>query len=132
MRRSLQHLAIIAPLFALAACNQTSTHANTPFSEKDKIEALITVISNTKDVQFIRKGTGYDCATAAQFMRGKWNWKSSEIKTARDFVRVCSAGGSGDGDPYFIRHPDGTQTPAKDFLTAQLDELESPTHSASP
>jgi hypothetical protein len=132
MRRTLSHFAIAATLLTLAACHQTAARATTTLSENDKIEALIAVIASTKDAQFIRKGSAYDCATAAKFMRGKWNWKSSEIKTARDFVRICSAGGSGEGDPYFIRHSDGTQVAAKDFLTKQLDQLEASAHSTTP
>jgi hypothetical protein len=131
MRCSFQQLSVVAVLGALAACNQTSARPTTPLTENDKIEALINVVAHTKDAQFIRKGTAYDCAAAAQFMRGKWNWKSSEIKTARDFVRVCSAGGSGEGDPYLIRHTDGTQILAKDFLGAQLDQLEAAAHTTN-
>lgn len=102
-----------------------------PLTENDKIEKLITLITDMKNAQFIRKGTPYDCKSAAQFMRGKWQWKSAEVKTARDFIRICSAGGSGEGTPYFIRFSDGTQLPSKDFLTRKLDELES-TATAAP
>jgi len=98
--------------------------AGAPLSEKEKIEKLISVVANMEGVQFIRKGVAYNCDVAAQFMRGKWSWKSSEVKTARDFVRICSAGNSGEGPPYFIRYADGTQVPTKVFLTEQLDKLE--------
>ena len=80
-----------------------------------------------KSAQFIRKGATYDAKAAAQFMQGKWTWKSSEIKTAKDFIRICSAGGSGEGAPYYIKLPDGTQITSADFLTQQLAKLESTT-----
>lgn len=125
-------------LLSLTTCSQppaakTSASATStphPLTEKQKIESLIQIVADMKGAKFIRKGTPYDASAAAQFMRGKWAWKSSEIHTARDFIRICSAGGSGEGTPYFIRLPNGTQLPSKDFLSDQLAHLESPSASA--
>jgi hypothetical protein len=105
-----------------SASAPTAPHTLT---EKQKIEKLIQIVADMNGATFIRKGTPYDCKAAAQFMQGKWTWKSSEIHTARDFIRICSAGGSGEGTPYFIKLPNGTQLTSADFLTTQLNKLES-------
>ena len=124
-------LPLLAFALALPHCSEPpaaptkSAAAPHPLTEKEKIEKLIQIVADMKDTQFIRKGTAYDAKAAAQFMQGKWTWKSSEIHTAKDFIRICSAGGSGEGAPYYIKLPDGTQLTSADFLTTQLTKLES-------
>jgi hypothetical protein len=130
--------ALLALALALPQCSEppaaptksASAVSPHPLTEKEKIEKLIQIVADMKGAQFIRKGTPYDAKAAAQFMQGKWTWKSSEIKTARDFIRICSAGGSGEGTPYYIKLPNGTQLTSKDFLTNQLTKLESQTATA--
>jgi hypothetical protein len=113
-------------LAAMNSCSQPPVHpvAEKPVTEKDKIEKLIGEVAELKGVTFIRKETSYDCKAAAQFMQGKWQWKSSEIKTAEDFVRVCSAGGSGEGTPYYIQYSDGTRVTSQEFLSQMLAKME--------
>lgn len=89
-------------------------------SEKQKIEALLRAVSGLKDARFIRKGTELDCVSAAEFLRAKYTYKSDEILTAEDFVRVCSA--SPDGEPYLFRLR-GTTLPASTVLSLHLDTL---------
>ena len=113
-------------LTAIAACSQPPVHAvaDHPLTEKEKIEKLITVVAEMKGAQFIRKDTAYDCKSAAEFMKGKWSWKSADIKTARDFVRICSAGGAGEGTPYYIQYTDGARVTSAEFLSAELAKIE--------
>ncbi len=124
-------LPLLALAFALPYCSNPpaaptkSAAAPHTLTEKEKIEKLIQIVADMKGAQFIRKGTPYDAQAAAQFMQGKWTWKSSEIHTAEDFIRICSAGGSGEGSPYYIHLADGTQLTSADFLTQQLTKLES-------
>ena len=122
LRRYVPYLGM---MIVMVAAPQLRAGDELPPADKEKIESLIKTVENLKNAKFIRKGSEYDCGTAATFLRGKWNWKSSEIKTVQDFIRVCSAGGSGEGTPYFVRQ-DGKDTPAKDFFAAELARLEKP------
>jgi len=110
----------------LLASAATARADDLPAAEREKIEKLITFVGEMKDAQFVRKGTAYSCEAAAKFMRGKWEWKSDEIKCAADFVKICSAGGSGTGTPYLIRHKDGKEEKAAEVLTNELKRLEVP------
>jgi hypothetical protein len=127
MQRRILPLGVVAILLAVAGCSEppaAPTAAAKPLTEKEKIERLIAVVAEMKGVTFVRKGTTYDCKEAADFMKGKWQWKSSEIKTAEDFVRVCSAGGSGEGTPYYIRFSDGREETSAKFLGEELAKME--------
>ncbi len=110
-------LLLAAPLFA---------HAQTlPAIEKQKIEALITQVGDLKDANFIRNGTAYEPSIAVWFLRGKWNFNSSEVKSARDFIdKVASMSGTS-GKPYLIRFTDGKEIHSRDFLLAELKKIES-------
>lgn len=95
-----------------------------PQPEKQKIEALITRVSDLKDAKFIRNGREYDVSTAVRFLRGKWKANDGEVKTARDFIdRVASASGTS-GKPYHIRFKDGRQMTSRNFLLTELKKLE--------
>jgi hypothetical protein len=95
-------------------------------TEKGKIEALIAHLETLADAKFIRNGSDYDAAMAARFLRGKWNAKEDEIKTAKDFI-AKSATASSSGKPYLIRFKDGTENACSDYLTEQLKKMENPT-----
>jgi len=93
-------------------------------SEDQKIEALIRTIDGMKDAVFVRNGSAYDGPAAASHLRDKWRWKKSEVKTARDFIRVCASVSSQTGQPYLVRWKDGRVEKSADFLAAALDRLE--------
>jgi hypothetical protein len=95
-----------------------------PVTEKQRIEALISHVAESKDVKFVRNGTTYSADSAARFLRLKWQANESEVKTARDFIdKVASMSGTS-GKPYFIRFSDGSEMKSKDFLLAELRKLE--------
>jgi hypothetical protein len=95
-----------------------------PAMEKQRIEALIKRVAESKDVKFVRNGTIYSADTAARFLRLKWQANESEVKTARDFIdKVASMSGTS-GKPYLIRFSDGSEIKSKDFLLAELRKLE--------
>jgi hypothetical protein len=119
------HSLLVISLLCILALGGSSTTKPT-LSETDKIERLIYIVSQLKDCRFIRKDVEYDVTAAAQFMRGKWQSYKDQVKTARDFVICCSAGNFGTGTPYYVKHADGSRIPAGQFLSRQLDQIESP------
>jgi Family of unknown function (DUF5329) len=97
---------------------------NLPNSEKQKIETLIRQVANLKDAKFVRNGSAYNADSAAVFLRRKWEANESEVKTARDFIdKVASFSGTS-GKPYLIRFKDGGEIKSRDFLLAQLKNLD--------
>jgi uncharacterized protein DUF5329 len=92
--------------------------------EKERIEALIRYVAESKDVEFVRNGASYGAVSAATFLRLKWLAKESEVKTARDFVEKVATMSGTSGKPYLIRLKDGSEIKSKDFFLAELGKLE--------
>jgi hypothetical protein len=78
----------------------------TPLSEKEKIEALINVVSQLKTAKFVRNGWTYSADTAPDFID-----------------RIGSVSGTS-GRPYLVRLKDGTEVHSREFLLAELKKLE--------
>ena len=111
-------LALVLPTFVQA---QT-----TALSEKEKIEALINLVSQLKTAKFIRNGWTYSADTAATFLRLKWQANDAIVKSARDFIdRIGSMSGTS-GKPYLVRLKDGTEVHSREFLLGELKKLETP------
>jgi hypothetical protein len=92
--------------------------------EKEKIEALIKVVSQLKTATFMRNGSSYSADTAATFLRLKWRANDSLIKTAHDFIDKIGSISGTSGKPYRIRMRDGTELNSRDFLLGELEKLE--------
>ena len=105
-------------LFSLAEADSLSA------GEKQRIEALIKYVAESKEVEFVRNGASYSAATATTFLRLKWRANESEIKTARDFIEKVATMSVTSGKPYLIRFRDGSEMKSKDFLLAELGKLE--------
>ena len=88
--------------------------------EKGKIEALISHIENLKDAKFIRNGSSYDSKNAAKFLRGKWEAKAKEIKTAGDFIDKAATVSGTTGKPYLIKFNDGREVKCGEYLKGEL------------
>ena len=98
--------------------------AETPVTEKEKIEALIKNLENLKDATFIRNDSEYNAKAAARFLRGKWQAQQKEIKTAMDFIdKVASVSGTS-GKPYMIRFKDSREIKCGEYLKQELKKLE--------
>jgi hypothetical protein len=93
-------------------------------TEKQKIEALIKHVEVMKDVKFIRNDREADAKTAARFLRGKWEAKEAEIKTAKEFIEKVASISSTTGKPYLIRFKDGKQMKGGDYLMGELKKLD--------
>lgn len=88
--------------------------------EKSRIEGLIQHIEGLSDAKFIRNGKSYDSRNAAKFLRGKWESKAKEIKTAAEFIdKVASVSGT-TGKPYLIRFKDGREVECGAYLRKEL------------
>ena len=108
----------------LISLTPTAAQNNPPPTETQKIESLISHVESLKDTKFVRNGVPYDAKTAGQFLRGKWKAQESEIKTARDFITKAASTSSTTGQPYLIRLTDGRETKIVEYLTAELEKLE--------
>ncbi|MEK7948863.1 DUF5329 family protein [Luteolibacter soli] len=94
--------------------------ATAPAEEAKKIEALIAHIASLKKAVFIRNGKEYDAASAAKFLKGKWEANDKEIKTAAEFIEKVATKSSTSGKAYRIRLEDGKETDCGPYLTEQL------------
>ena len=101
--------------------------ADLPAEEKAKIEKLIEHVRTLKDAVFVRNGVEYDAATAAKFIKGKWDANADDIATAREFIEKAATKSSTSGKPYLIRLKEGGQTKevkSGEYLLEQLKLLE--------
>lgn len=92
--------------------------------EQQKIAYLIDAVASLKDASFIRNGTAYDAAHAAEHMRLKLRFSGSRVKTAEDFIAYCGTGSSMSGIQYTIRFRDGHSVDSASFLRGKLAEYE--------
>jgi Family of unknown function (DUF5329) len=118
---------ILAFAFALlgAALFAGSVGAESlPAAEKQKIEALIEYVASANDVKFVRNGTVYNAASAATFLRRKWQANYSAVHSARDFVEKIATISGTSGKPYLIRLKDGSEIKSREFLLGQLEKIE--------
>lgn len=90
--------------------------------EKARIEALIQLVENLKDAKFVRNGSEYDSKNAAKFLRGKWEAKAKEIKTAEDFIEKAASVSGTTGKPYLIRFVGGREVKCGEYLKEQLNK----------
>ena len=114
----------IAAMWLLLAVLGSAPAQEMPPPEKEKVEALIKHLEGLKDAKFVRNGTEYDAATAAKFVRGKWEANAAEIKSAKDFIEKAASVSSTTGKPYLIRFKDGKEVKSRDHLLAELEKLE--------
>lgn len=101
-------------------------------TEKEKIEALLKHVGELKEAKFVRNGTEYDAATAAKFLRGKWDANADEIKTAVDFIERAASESSTSGKPYLIRMKDGKEIKSGEYLRVELKKIEARLSEKSP
>ena len=95
--------------------------------EQQKIAYLIDSVATLKNATFIRNGTAYDAAHAADHMRLKLRFAGSRVKTAEDFIAYCATGSSMSGIKYSIRFSDGHTVDSATFLHGKLAEYEART-----
>jgi len=101
----------------------SDTLAIAPFTEKDKIAALLGAVEKSK-ATFIRNDQEYPASAARQLMEYKLKKTGDQIKTAQDFIDQLATRSSTTGRVYQIRLPDGRTTESAFWLRAHLAEIE--------
>lgn len=108
-------VSISLTLLLLAAPSANAQNA----AEMSKIQYLIKSVEDLQGVKFIRNGSEYDSARAAEHLRFKLNKAGDRVKTAEDFIRLCSTSYLS-GKPYKMLYPDGSTISAEGFFRQQL------------
>ena len=130
IRYPLLAVAIAAALGAQAVSAQPNLQATgaqaARLSEAQKIQALIHSVETLKGAVFIRNGSEYDGAKAAEHLRRKLDYAGNKIKTADQFIDKLATGSSMTGRPYQIRFADGRTVESAVFFREQLRKLEAP------
>lgn len=107
---------------ALGASAQAATPAAVAPPEQARIERLIDVVAHSTDRRFIRNGADYDAATAARFLRLKWQAFPDRVRTAEDFIREIASQSGTSGSRYRVRAADGSEEDSATFLTRLLTQ----------
>jgi len=72
---------------------------------------------------FIRNGSEYDSAKAADHLRRKLGYAGKKVQTAEQFIQYLATGSSMTGKPYKIRFADGRTVESAAFFREQLRKL---------
>ena len=111
MRRySVMLLGAILFVFSFA-----SVHAD---ALDDEIAHLIDFIRHSS-CTFIRNGSEYDGAQAADHVKAKYDYYKSDIKTVEDFIERAASKSMLSGKPYEVRCADGKIIPAADWIRTE-------------
>src|SRR5262245_7788508 len=95
-----------------------------PPAEDAKAKTLLAKVEATKDAVFIRNGSEYNSANAAEFLRRKCAKEWDKLPSAREFLRQCASQSSTSGKPYQIRLAGGAPRPSGEVLGEWLDAIE--------
>jgi hypothetical protein len=98
--------------------------ANPSPGERARIDRLIAAVAQRTDIRFLRNGKEYSSAQAADFLRGKLNWRIEKVSTVQDFIEQVGTRSSSSGDVYKVRLADGQLLPSAEFLKQELKRLE--------
>ena len=88
---------------------------------KAEIDELISFVQ-ASGVRFIRNGTEYSGAEAADHLRDKLAAAGDRVKTTDDFITGIASKSYISGKPYLVKFPDGRTQPMGDWLRAHLVE----------
>ena len=102
----------------------TASAAPSPV-EARKIEQLIAAVERLGNAKFVRNGTAYDAAKAADHLRLKLREAGDRVARAEDFIALCGSRSSVSGKPYEIVFDDGRRITSEAFLRAKLKALQS-------
>jgi hypothetical protein len=112
-------LAALSPSIANAT-QPVSASSRTPAAE---IDALIDRVAKAKGVVFIRNGSEYTAAQAAEHLQRKRKAAGKRIKTPEQFIDAVGARSSMTGKPYRVRLPNGTEIDSAVWLNGLLREI---------
>jgi hypothetical protein len=95
-----------------------------PAAEQARIDKLIAAVAQNKQARFIRNGSDYSAADAADFLRRKLEAYGDRVKTVNDFIDQIGTKSSTSGQIYKVKLADGKEIPSADFLRAELARIE--------
>lgn len=95
-----------------------------PAAEEQKARALLVRVESARGVVFIRNGSEYAGASAAEFLRRKCVKDWGRMAGAREFIASCASQSSASGKPYLIRLEGAAPQPSAQVLGQWLDEIE--------
>jgi len=95
-----------------------------PQAEQARIERLIDAVARNKEARFVRNGSDYSAADAAEFLRRKLDAYGDRVKTVHDFIEQIASKSSTSGQIYKVRLADGREVPSAEFLRAELARIE--------
>lgn len=95
-----------------------------PATEQARIDRLIETVAQNKQARFIRNGSDYSAADAADFLRRKLEAYGDRVKTVHEFIDQIASKSSTSGQIYKVRLADGREVPSADFLRAELARIE--------
>ena len=108
----------------LGAVLPARVDAQADAADKARIESLIRHVETLADASFIRNGRSYQAKDAAKFLRGKWNAKAADLRSAGDFIREVASKSGTTGKPYKIRFKDGREVDCGTYLAERLAEID--------
>lgn len=98
--------------------------ASKAIPENEKIDRLIESVAKMDGASFIRNGSSYASARAADHLRSKRNSAGSRIETAAQFIEHIASRSSTTGEAYQIKLPSGETVFSEDYFTRRLKEME--------
>ncbi|HSX59803.1 MAG TPA: DUF5329 family protein [Tahibacter sp.] len=91
-----------------------------PDAEQKKIDYLIAELQRLDGATFIRNGSEYSAAKAADHLRTKLRHAGDRIQTARQFIDELGTKSSMSGETYRIRFDDGRVLDSAQVLNDRL------------
>lgn len=88
--------------------------------EQARIDFLLREVQSASGLKFVRNGSEYDGAAAAEHLRMKLGYAGEKVKTAEEFVKYCASESSVTHRKYKVRFSDGS---VKDAAVFFVDEL---------
>ena len=110
---------LIVVLLALALAGGAFA-ASRSDAEQKKIDYLIGAIETLDGATFIRNGSAYDAAKAADHMRMKLRYAGDKIQTADQFIDELATKSSMSGVKYLIKLKDGRVVESATFFHEKL------------
>lgn len=102
----------------------SSLFAQQKLTEAQKIEHLIQYIAHLEGCKFIRNGSEYAPAEAADHLRLKLKKGGNAKMTAKEFIDKLASESSMSGKPYQLKWTDGKVYIIKPFLVRELERID--------
>jgi hypothetical protein len=101
----------------------TAAWANPSDAERARINRLLEAVARRTDIRFVRNGKEYSSTQAADFLRGKLQWRIEKVATMQDFIEQVGTRSTASGEVYLVRLANGQTVTSAEFLTQELRRL---------